>query len=227
LVIGHWKFVILSKSWSRMMGMHWEWLVLVIFLIVWIVSSLIQGVEKERSRMNRSRSLPGADRPPGERPTRRAPTDIDRFLEEVNRRRRQAAERRPAVSGREKPPVPTVGPAAPVSRPRIPARPASGKTIVPVQRIPSGKIPEAIPVTETTAAAEILAVASVMHAVPQNAPWAETAVVSAANVAGVESAPAAIPPLTELLRAPDTLRTAVILREILGPPRSQRPGIRG
>ena len=30
--------------------MHWEWLVPVFFLIVWIVSSLIQGAERERSR---------------------------------------------------------------------------------------------------------------------------------------------------------------------------------
>ena len=70
--------------------MHWEWLIPVTFLIVWIVSGLIQGSERERSRMNRTRSLPGNDRQPGERPTQRAATDIDRFLDEVNRRRRQA-----------------------------------------------------------------------------------------------------------------------------------------
>ena len=207
------------------MGMHWDWLVLVIFLIVWIVSSLIQGVEKERSRMNRPRSLPGGDRPPGERATRRAPTDIDRFLEEVNRRRRQAAERRPAPSGRDKPPVPTLGPAAP--RPAIPARPVSGRITVPVQRVPSGKIPEAIPVTETTAAAEILAVASALHAAPAaNFPSAETAPVAATSSAALENAPAVLPPLAELLRSPDNLRTAVILYEIFGPPRSRRSAIR-
>jgi hypothetical protein len=207
------------------MGMHWEWLVLVIFLIVWIVSSLIQGVEKERSRMNRSRPLPGGDRPPGERSSRRAPTDIDRFLEEVNRRRRQAAERRPATAGREKPPAPLPGPLAPSSRPRMPARPVGGKPIIPAPRVASGKIPEAIPVTETTAAAEILAVASVMHAAPAaNVP--ETSPVAATGAAEVEKEPAALPPLAELLRGPDNLRTAVILHEILGPPRSVQPRIR-
>ncbi len=71
--------------------MHWEWVLPVIFLIVWIVSSLIQGNERERARNNRSKSLPGGERQPGERTTRRPPSDIDRFLEEVNRRRRQAA----------------------------------------------------------------------------------------------------------------------------------------
>ena len=29
--------------------MHWEWLVPVIFIIVWIVSSLIQGAEKVKN----------------------------------------------------------------------------------------------------------------------------------------------------------------------------------
>jgi hypothetical protein len=209
--------------------MHWEWLVLVIFLIVWIVSSLIQGVEKERSRMNRQRSLPGGDRLPGERATRRAPTDIDRFLEEVNRRRREAAERRPGPLGRDKPPVPTVGPVAPASRSRIPTRSASGKLAVPVQRVPSpsGKIPEAIPVTETSAAAEILAVASALHAVPtQRIPTGGTAPPGGGRSAGVESAPVVLPPLIELLRAPDNLRTAIILHEIFGAPRSLRAGIR-
>src|SRR5438132_8209822 len=134
--------------------MHWEWLVPVFFLVVWIVSSLIQGAERERSRMNRPRSLPGSDRPPGERTTRRAPTDIDRFLEEVNRRRRQAAERRPAPGTREKPSVPTLGPIAAPARPRVLPRPTSGRSISSL----SGKIPEAIPGMETAAAAEVLAV---------------------------------------------------------------------
>ena len=141
---------------------HWEWLVPVLLLIFWIVSSLLQGLEKERARANRQRSVPGGDRPPGERPSRRPSSDIDRFLEEVNRRRRQAAERRPASGGREKPPVPTVGPAAAMPRPRSSTRPASESRAVPVQRIPSspGKIAQVIPVTPATAAAEILAVAS-------------------------------------------------------------------
>ncbi|HLJ97077.1 MAG TPA: hypothetical protein VKU02_28190, partial [Gemmataceae bacterium] len=68
--------------------MHWEWLVPVLFFVFWIVSSLLQGAERERARMNRPRSVPGGDRPPGT--PRRPASDIDRFLEEVNRRRRQA-----------------------------------------------------------------------------------------------------------------------------------------
>lgn len=209
--------------------MQWEWLVPVAVLFFWIVGSLIQGVEKERTRNNRPRSLPGGDRPPGERPVRRPTTDIDRFLEEVNRRRRQAAERRPIPGGREKPPTPSVAPLAPAARPRSPARPVSGRPAGQVKPALSspGKILEAIPATETVVAAEILAVASALHAAPPSStPTAETAPAVASGGGGVESAPALLPPLVELLRAPDNLRTAVILHEIFGPPRSRRPEIR-
>jgi hypothetical protein len=198
--------------------MHWEWLVPVLFLLFWIVSSLLQGAEKERARMNRPRPLPGGERPPAT--PRRPASDIDRFLEEVNRRRRQAAERRPVPSGRDRPPTATVGPAAPVARPRVSTRSTSGRQVVP----PSGKISEAVPVTETTAAAEVLAVASVMHAPPlRNFPSAETTPPSSGS--SVAGEPAALPPLVELLRAPDNLRTAVILHEIFSPPRCRRPAL--
>jgi hypothetical protein len=204
---------------------HWEWLVPVLLLIFWIVSILLQGLEKERARANRQRSLPGGDRPLGERPTRRPPSDIDRFLEEVNRRRRQAAERRPPSGGREKPPVPTVGPVPATPRPRVSTRPTSGTSAIPVQRIPlsPGKIPQAIPVTPVTAAAEILAVASALQRTPaQNAPTAAPApVVTTVSPPG-ESSAAALSPFVELLRNPDNLRTGIILHAIFGPPRAKR-----
>src|SRR5438128_2262324 len=146
--------------------MHWEWVVPVIFLIVWIISSLIQGTERERTRTNRPRSLPGGERPPGERTLRRPPSDIDRFLEEVNRRRRQAAERSAPPASRERPPIPAASLAPAPSRPRVAQRPTGGRPAVPPARLPSGKIPEALPVMETAAAAEVMAVASALQAAP-------------------------------------------------------------
>jgi hypothetical protein len=202
---------------------HWEWLVPVLLLIFWIVSSLLQGLEKERARANRQRSLPAGDRPPGERPIRRPPSDIDRFLEEVNRRRRQAAERRPASSGREKPPVPTVGPTSTMPLPRSSTGPVSRPLAVPVQPVssPRGKIPQAIPVTPVTAAAEILAVASALRQPPaQSAPLPAPTVT--AITPPVESVAPQIPPFAELLRNPDNLPTAVLLHEVFGPPRARR-----
>lgn len=204
-----------------------EWLIPVLLIIVWIVSSLIQGGEKDRSRLNRPRSLPG-ERPLGERGSRRPSVEIDRFLEEVKRQRRQAAEQRPVSTSRDRPPVATVGPAAPTARPRVPTRPTSGRPAVPVQRTGSlsGRIPEAIPVAETAAAAEVLAVASVMRTTPAPSfPSAETAPPGGGTSGTAEPAAAALPPLAELLRTPDNLRTAVILHEIFGPPRCRRSAL--
>jgi hypothetical protein len=204
---------------------HWEWLVPVLLLIFWIVSSLLQGLEKERARANRQRSLPGGDRPPGERPTRRPPSDIDRFLDEVNRRRRQAAERRPASGDREKPPVPAVGRAAVMPRPRPSTRPASEPLAVPAKRIPSppGKIPQVIPVTPVTAAAEILAVASALQEAPAQTPPSTGPGPAVTPVTAiVESVATELPLFVELLRTPDNLRTAIILHEVFGRPRARR-----
>jgi hypothetical protein len=204
---------------------HLEWLVPVLLLVLWIVSSLLQGLEKERARATRQRSLADKDRPPGERPTRRPPSDIDRFLEEVNRRRRQAAERRPASGGKEKPPLPSIGPVTAAPRPRAAPRPASGSPAMPVQPMPSppAKIAQALPVTPVTVAAEILAVASALHQAP--APSASPAQPAAAVPAistKEESASAELPSFLDLLRTPDNLRTAVILHQIFASPRARR-----
>jgi hypothetical protein len=196
--------------------MHWEWLVPVLFIVFWIVSSLLQGAERERARMNRPRSLPGGERPPGT--PRRPASDIDRFLEEVNRRRRQAAERRPVPTSKDRPPVATLGREAAAARPRVSTRPG-GRSVAP----PGAKIPEAIPVTQTSAAAEVLAVASVMHApAVRDFPAAQPPSPASSSSAAAETTSPALPPLAELLRAPDNLRTAVILHEIFGPPRCRR-----
>jgi hypothetical protein len=209
--------------------MHWEWVIGVGIILFWIINSLFQGAERERARGNRPRPLPGGERPPGERVSRRPPTDIDRFLEEVNRRRRQAAERRPGSVGKEKSPLSSAGPAVSGARPRVAPRPAGRQPPVPVQpaRPSLGRIPEALPVLETAAAVEVLAVASALHAAPaQNLPPRMAPPPPSAGSAAPENTSSELPPLAELLRAPDNLRTAVILHEIFSPPRCYRPGIR-
>jgi hypothetical protein len=205
----------------------WGWVVPVGIVLFWIINSLFQGAERERARLNRPRSLPGGERPPGERVRRRPPQDIDRFLEEVNRRR-QAAERRPGSSGKERSSGPTAGPTVPGMRPRIPQRPVTRQPAVPLQPAGSalGRIPEAIPVTEAVAAAEVLAVASALQAAPLPTLAREIKPPSASVSKAGEKLPSDTPPFVELLRAPDNLRTAVILQEILGRPRCQRRGIR-
>ncbi|HLJ93064.1 MAG TPA: hypothetical protein VKU02_07715, partial [Gemmataceae bacterium] len=137
-------------------------------------------------------------------------------------RRRQAAERRPVPPGKDRPAAAPISPLAGPTRPRVSPRPAPGRQTVP----PTGKIPETVPVTQTTAAAEILAVASVLHApLAPSAPSAQPAAVATEITVAVEPAPQTLPPLVELLRAEDNLRTAVILHEIFSPPRCRRPAV--
>src|SRR5262245_48923245 len=98
-----------------------EWVKIAIPLIavaVWLLSTLARGTRDDRRPTPRPRETPaGGDAPP--RP-RRPVSDIDRFLEEVNRRRREAGERAkpdrpeatPPAAGddRSRPPLPAVLP---------------------------------------------------------------------------------------------------------------------
>src|SRR5947209_20279834 len=92
-------------------------LIVIISVVMWILSSLFSAKDEEKPEAARR----GNGRGPGQRP-RSSSGDIDRFLEEMNRRRRQAPERprreTPAAARpeprpvRTKPPVPPTPPAA-------------------------------------------------------------------------------------------------------------------
>src|SRR5437762_2413938 len=84
-----------------------EWVVPVVVMIVWLVNTLIKGREEE----------PAAGAARGRRPVERNPsTDIDRFLQEIDRLRKQnEGDRREPAAAPPPPPVVTV--AAP-KRPR-------------------------------------------------------------------------------------------------------------
>src|SRR4051812_48687963 len=87
--------------------MQFEWIVPVVVLIVWLVSTIVKG--RQNDEPVRPRQPGGGD---GRRPT----SDIDRFLQEIDRLKRKAAEER-GESARPAPPPP------PVQRPR-PVQPA-------------------------------------------------------------------------------------------------------
>jgi hypothetical protein len=177
-------------------------LLVTVVLGVWFLITLLRKTEEERRSRERSASRSERPAPPPKK--RLPPADIDRFLEEVNRRRRQAPEgqTRPAPK-----PRPTVsGPATTgrASRPPAPARP--------------------VPPT----AAARLAEAVVAVAVPTStASWADNQTPGPVTAPG----PTQVTPrrqseslhlLVDLLRSPRSLRTAVLMKEILGPPRCRR-----
>ncbi len=192
----------------------WGWLVPVIILLIWIINYVLRGNEETRSTIQ-SREA-GSSRQTEGRTTRRSPTEIDRFLDEVNRRRRQAAERGQAPRSRQ----PTAAPAAkPAARP--PRTPSGRPAVTPrVGRTTPGRAAEPMPVVEAVVVEALSAAAKAPPPSPTAFPPPP------ASDAGSSSAPTAMDQLSVLLGTPDSLRTAIMLHEILGPPRCQRHGLR-
>jgi hypothetical protein len=175
--------------------MQLEWIFALVVFFLWIVNGLLRGSDDERrpERAGQPRTEPGS--PP--RPPRRQPSDIDRFLEEV-RRRRETQERRPPVPTPAKPaaarPRPSQPP--PVVRPQPAAQP------VRVREVERQAIAEAIPV--------VLPAVSTGRSLPA--------------VAVAPTAPQADPmqPFLDMLHKPEILWTAMMIREIFGPPACRR-----
>jgi hypothetical protein len=214
--------------------MQWGvvWTIILISVAMWFLSNLFRGGEDERAQ-----GRPGQDprRNPGGR-GKTAGADIDRFLEEINRRRKEAAERQGV-----KPPEALSPATARPRRPR-PQRPEPSPR--------SAQIPMALPVARAERRPEVrrtleepvlaVAVEEVVKPASERKP-ARTALpaarVQAVAVVAEPVLPASLtaiatvsmkaqsPALTQLmslLRTPQTLRTAVLLHEILGPPRCRR-----
>jgi hypothetical protein len=196
------------------------WLIPVLFLLVWIVNSIMRGSEDERGKKGRS-SLPRGERQAGERP-RRPASDIDRFLDEVNRRRRQALERRPGSPDKEK-----MTSLTPSGRPRPSVRtPVRSTPAPPAVRVPPARTVERRPSPADVAAAvlEVIPVATAVRPGAAETPPAFAPIASAPVASPVASDTSAggITSISDLLGSADTLRAAVILHEVLGPPLCRR-----
>jgi hypothetical protein len=200
--------------------MHWEiWLVPLIALAVWILGSLLRGGVEEPPRND---PQPNGGGPVRGRPPQRPMTDLDRFLQEVHRRRQggeqhqtELPEMAPPPQRAERQPAPARAMPTPTRQPpRRPPRP----TTPPVKRTPRGKPAEAIVVR--------LPVAEPAKQLEQVVP--EVVALSPATVPTPPPPPpppavAGPPPsLATLLSTPEGLRNAFILREILAPPLCKR-----
>src|SRR5262245_29426179 len=239
------------------MGADWIfWLVPIVAVVLLIIGGVMRGMaqaqEEQQKQQERKKRPPLPPRPAGApvppRPAASGGNELDRFLQEVQRRKR-GAEPRPAE------PIPVAQPVEPRPRPaaRPPVPPPPPRDPVPVARRPRVEEPsprprprpgrrddiptvlpveEAVPVVEvaeerhtpkweprTVRPAEPLAPVK-----PQTADQAYTTA-KPATIAKVPLSPALVQ-LRDLLRTPQSLRTAVMLREVLGPPRCQRRGHR-
>lgn len=199
-------------------------IIIIIAIGVGILSSIFRNkAEEER---------PGLPRRPPQGSGRSRPSmeNVDRFLEEIERRRREAAQhsRTPASA----PPVRTRTAPQRTEPPRRPvAAPAPVKPARP-SRLPSAR-PSSPPV-EVVVVEETGRVEKITSSVPPadgRTPEARpvvpgiealSSVSSPAKIAEQAASPV-LASLLPLLRSPRTLATAVVLQEIVGKPRCQRP----
>jgi hypothetical protein len=165
-----------------------EWVVPVVVLIVWLISTIMKSREKAEPVRRRAAGEGG----------RKSTGDIDKFLEEIDRLRRKSAEEQ-SQKVRPAPRVRPVSPAVPRVRP---ARPISRSIEAPAV--------EAVPVVTPAHVA--------VEYVPPTAAPARLARPAVADLRQSVGATAAL----HLLRSPRTLAGAVVLQEVLGPPKCKR-----
>jgi hypothetical protein len=211
--------------------MEWHfWLVPLIAVAVWILGSLLRSGAEERQRMLQ-RQNPGGG-PDGGRQPQRPNTDLDRFLQEVHRRR-QASERRDVQE--EPPPVPERADSRPKPRPvpppvRQPPPPPRRPAVRPASPPPAVRRPQTRTVEDPTPVVQVVVPAS---PTPVDQLPAVVPVLSEVGIAPGRQArkartatyrdPVGPPPsLAALLSSPEGLRNAFILREILDAPLCKR-----
>jgi hypothetical protein len=193
--------------------MQLEWIFALVVFFLWIVNYLLRGGTEDDKRPERARQAPGDIGNPARRP-RRQPSDIDRFLEEV-RRRRETQERRPQAPAPAKPPAQVVR-QRPSQQPSIERRP------VPTQQPSIERRP---PPTQQPAKSREVERQPVIDVIPLAIPVA-TALSASPIVSAVPGPPQPQPaqPFLEMLRQPESLVTAIMIREVLGPPVCRRNG---
>ena len=215
---------------------RWEWLlgIMVLAEMVWILSSLFRGTEEERKGPGQRAGVRRGDSPANRpRPTA---SNVDQFLEEINRRRREAAERQgtelspgktaarktiPRPDNPERRSVPLTQPL-----PSAAARPRFANVAAPP--LPSAAIrakAESIVVRPDTPAPQPdssrFEPPAVGEVILVSRPVQVSPVAAAAETR--PSAPSTmISQLVPLLRTNRSLQAAVMLHEILGPPRCRR-----
>jgi hypothetical protein len=196
------------------------WIVIIVFVLIWIVNNFLRSAQEERTA-NRRRL--GGDGQTATQGTRRPKTEIEQFLEEVNRRRRQKETRQSPPAEEEQQPMRTPVAARPArqpaAEPRRP-RPATrvGRTMP--EREPQRPVPvEDVVVVDTAS----------RPTVGQNTLGQMTPVVGAppapapATLVADEIRVTPLNELTTLLRSTEGMRVAMILQEVLAPPRCRRP----
>jgi hypothetical protein len=192
-----------------------DWLKLLVLLVpvaIWILTNLA----KNRDEPRKLRAPSPRDDEDAPRPIRRrAPSDVDRFLEEVRRRResKKKPEEAPAQARTSRPVQPAPATVRPAPR-KVPSPPPLPPQ--PLRQEPGRRFEQR---REEVVVAEV---------VPETTPPSAgaRAIPTLMKIPTVGSAPRrpSVRQTLALLKAPQSLATAVLLQEILGKPLCQRQG---
>src|SRR5215204_2311656 len=166
--------------------MKLEWIVPVVVLIVWVVSTILKSRELDEPVRQRQ---PGGD---GRKPS----SDIDRFLQEIDRLKRKSAEER----GEAAPPPVRPRPVPQVQRVRSVQRPVRLEAVPEVVVVEPVRRDRPVPTSHSVA--------------PTPLPAAARA--SRAARSAVSRSPAVATAL-DLLASRRSLAGAILLQEVLGP----------
>src|SRR5262245_61099032 len=184
--------------------LEFKWIVPVIVVIVWVINAILKSRENEEPvRPKRPGGAPREGRNPV--------GDIDRFLQEIDRLRQKTAEER----GTTMPP--------PVVRPVPRARPVP--TSAPTRTRPAARQPltmEPLPVVHPASPA-----VPIVQPAASAGRQGDTARTLVPSMAGRIAASYSVdlPRVTEalnLLRSRQSAATALVLKEILGPPKCRQ-----
>lgn len=209
---------------------------LIVFIVIVVLSAIIGAVSQvlknqqqaEQARAARARAANrngGDDRREG-----RAASDIDRFLEEIDKLRRKSAAGSAAPSpvvGPGAPPVarrannrpaaPEVPTVEPARKPRVAGDPTFAPPVAPAARA----VPTSHPVAAPLPRLEDLPVAPVIRPPAAYAPSVVTRPKVLADPRPVKKSEFAAQ-LAALLASKNAVPMAVVLQEILGPPKCKR-----
>ncbi len=192
-------------------------LLIVVVEAVWIISSVFRGKEEEKKRPP-GRPMPQRQGPVGNR-GRTEPTTVDQFLNEVNRRRQETADREEYSMQ----PEPTRTERPTELRRRRSAPTDSAVVVLPV--LPAKETRRIGPVSVTIPAVAVEVAPS--SKLPEFKP--SRVVTNLRERIGAEPSTSAPAPVSALhdeivahLRNRQSLQSAILLQEVLGPPLSMR-----
>jgi hypothetical protein len=191
-------------------GQWVHWIIPLIAVGVWILTQLLKAGSEQQQRRKQQKA-DGPRRPGG---------DIDRFLEEIQRRRRDGEKKRP-------PPEPVVRETPrPVKPPPLPPMPRRVER--PVERVPPPRpVRTSAPRQVVPPPVEVVVLEEVKEVAPAiaeaNVAPAERAAFRAPTVTAVRTPTPGAKMLGDLLRTQGGLQAAILMNEVIGPPKCKRP----